>query len=116
MEPIAGIFPAAMTMFDRGGNLDEAGCRRHLNFLLRSGVHGIVIAGSSGEFIALDDEERRHVLAIAIDEVRRGPYCHVPLYAAASTSAATGCASFTAASCRRSRDCWRAPTAGSAGS
>lgn len=81
MEPIAGIFPAAMTMFDREGKLDEPGCRRHLNFLLRNGVHGLVIAGSSGEFIALDDEERRRVLAIAADEVRGGPYRHMPLYA-----------------------------------
>ena len=39
---IRGIFPATMTMFTAAGALDEAGTARHVDYLIRSGAHGIV--------------------------------------------------------------------------
>jgi dihydrodipicolinate synthase/N-acetylneuraminate lyase len=69
-ERLRGIFPAMLTMFDAEGNLDESGTWDHADWLIRQGVHGLVAAGTSGEFIALDDEERRSVIEIAIDAAR----------------------------------------------
>ena len=67
MTDFHGIFPAAMTMFDATGNLDEKATWNHADWLIRQGVHGLVAAGTSGEFIALDDDERRRVIEIVQD-------------------------------------------------
>jgi 4-hydroxy-tetrahydrodipicolinate synthase len=65
-----GIFPAALTMFDAQGNLDEQATWNHADWLIRQGVHGLVAAGTSGEFIALDEDERRRVVEIILDAAR----------------------------------------------
>lgn len=54
-------------MFDAEGNLDEQATWKHADWLVRQGVHGLVAAGTSGEFISLDDTERRRVIEIVID-------------------------------------------------
>ena len=58
LELFRGIFPAALTMFDTDNNIDEAALRKHWDWLIRQGVDGLVIAGTSGEFIALENHER----------------------------------------------------------
>ena len=65
-----GIFPAAMTMFDENENLDEAATAAHWEWLLRQGVDGLVIAGTSGEFVALETEERLRLFRLAKEVVR----------------------------------------------
>lgn len=77
MPLIGGIFPAALTMFNEQGDLDEAGTARHVDYLLRSGAHGIVACGTSGEFIALTEEERLRVIGWIIQAVAH----RVPVYA-----------------------------------
>ena len=66
-ELMKGIYPAALTMFDAQGKLDEQATWNHADWLVRQGVHGLVAAGTSGEFIALDDRERCRVIEIVID-------------------------------------------------
>jgi 4-hydroxy-tetrahydrodipicolinate synthase len=70
LERFRGIFPAALTMFDEGGDLDEAATARHWEWLIRQGIDGLVIAGTSGEFIALETEERLRLFALAKEVVR----------------------------------------------
>lgn len=53
-----GIFPATLTMFDADGGLDIDTSVQHVDGLVQRGAHGIVLAGTSGEFIAMDREER----------------------------------------------------------
>jgi 4-hydroxy-tetrahydrodipicolinate synthase len=66
-----GIFPAALTMFDQENNLDEEATARHWDWLItHQGADGLVIAGTSGEFIALDREERIRLFRLARDVVR----------------------------------------------
>lgn len=62
-----GIFPAAMTFFDAEGNLDEKATVAHWQWLLDQGVDGLVIAGTSGEFISLSREERLRLFRLAVD-------------------------------------------------
>jgi 4-hydroxy-tetrahydrodipicolinate synthase len=62
-----GIFPAALTMFDKDNNLDESRTAKHWDWLIRQGVDGLVIAGTSGEFIALENHERLRLFELARD-------------------------------------------------
>ncbi len=75
LERFRGIFPAALTMFDRDNNLDEEASAKHWDWLIRQGVDGLVIAGTSGEFIAMENHERLRLFRLA-KEVCRG---RVPL-------------------------------------
>jgi 4-hydroxy-tetrahydrodipicolinate synthase len=65
LEKFRGIYPAALTMFDEDNNLDESLTGRHWDWLIRQGVDGLVIAGTSGEFIALENSERIRLFALA---------------------------------------------------
>ena len=65
LEKFHGIFPAALTMFDEANNLDEERTARHWDWLIRQGVDGLVIAGTSGEFIALEGAERLRLFRLA---------------------------------------------------
>jgi 4-hydroxy-tetrahydrodipicolinate synthase len=66
LKPFRGIFPAALTMFDRENNLDEDATARHWDWLIsEQGADGLVIAGTSGEFIALESEERVRLFRLA---------------------------------------------------
>jgi 4-hydroxy-tetrahydrodipicolinate synthase len=71
LERFQGIFPAALTMFDRDNNFDEEATASHWDWLIsKQKVDGLVIAGTSGEFIALTYEERVRVFRLAQSVVR----------------------------------------------
>jgi dihydrodipicolinate synthase/N-acetylneuraminate lyase len=58
-------------MFDTDKNLDEESYGRHWNWLItQQGADGLVIAGTSGEFIAMDFEERVRVFRLVKSVVR----------------------------------------------
>src|SRR5436190_24259258 len=65
LKRFRGIFPAALTMFDKENNLDEESSARHWDWLIRQGIDGLVIAGTSGEFIALENHERLRLFELA---------------------------------------------------
>lgn len=67
LTPFHGIFPAGMTFFDAEGNLDSAATLEHWRWLVDQGVHGLVVAGTSGEFIALTIEERLELFRLAVE-------------------------------------------------
>ena len=64
-----GIFPAALTMFDADGALDEEATAAHLERLLADGAHGVVVGGTSGEFISLTEAERRRLIEVGVEAV-----------------------------------------------
>jgi dihydrodipicolinate synthase/N-acetylneuraminate lyase len=71
LERFRGIFPAALTMFDRDNNFDEEATACHWDWLVtRQKADGLVITGTSGEFIALTDEERIRAFRLAQSVVR----------------------------------------------
>ena len=63
----SGIFPATLTMFDRHGGLDAGAMREHVARLVADGAHGIVACGTTGEFVALSDDERIAAIGAAVD-------------------------------------------------
>lgn len=62
-----GVFPAVTTQLKRDQSLDLDGTARHIEVLIKSGVSGLVLCGSLGENQALDREEKRRVIACAIE-------------------------------------------------
>jgi len=74
---VEGIIPAMVTPLDRNEEIDEAGIRGIINYLIDSGVHGIFVCGSQGESYALTDDEKKRVIEISVDEVNG----RVPVYA-----------------------------------
>jgi len=66
---VKGIIPAMITPMNDSEEIDEAGIRELINYLIDSGVHGIFICGSQGESYALTEEEKKRIINIAVDEV-----------------------------------------------
>ena len=64
-----GYYAAAPTPFDRQGALDPARLREGLAWFLDQRAHGIVVNGTTGEWVAQSTAERQQVLEIARDVV-----------------------------------------------
>ncbi|GAA4337382.1 4-hydroxy-tetrahydrodipicolinate synthase [Pigmentiphaga soli] len=72
-----GVVPAMATPFTADERFDEARTRELIEDYIACGVHGISVAGSQGEFFALDEAEHLRLLEIAVETVAG----RVPVYA-----------------------------------
>src|SRR6185312_12644102 len=79
-----GYWPAAPTPFDADGAFAEDLMRSLLDQYVESGVHGVLINGSAGEWWAQSTEERKRVAEVAVEAV------------AGRIPVVVGCTSFTA--------------------
>ncbi|MGH8168333.1 MAG: dihydrodipicolinate synthase family protein, partial [Woeseiaceae bacterium] len=79
-----GYIPAITTPFTEQGRLDLHGLRRLLEWLVGEGMHGLVVAGTTGEWFSMNSDEKT-ALFRAVGEVLKG---ELPLIA--------GCNAFTA--------------------
>jgi len=66
---LGGVFAAAVTPFEQNGSLDRDAARRNVRALLDAGLHGVLLAGSTGEAALLDQTERDGLLQAVRDEV-----------------------------------------------
>jgi 4-hydroxy-tetrahydrodipicolinate synthase len=48
----SGIYTPVITPFHDDGSIDEGGFAQVVEFLIDAGVHGIVVAGTTGEYYA----------------------------------------------------------------
>jgi dihydrodipicolinate synthase/N-acetylneuraminate lyase len=64
-----GVFPAATTQFHADQSLDLTGTARHLERLVRAGVHGIIVLGTVGENCSLEYAEKLSVLKTAVRQI-----------------------------------------------
>lgn len=69
MKQTHGIFAVTVTHFQENGEIDYAACAKHINWLIESGVHGLLPLGATGEFSALTLEERKAFAEFAMKEV-----------------------------------------------
>ena len=67
-QKLSGILAAVSTPFTADGAVDEARLRSHVDFLIDNGLHGLVPCGSTGEFAALDLDERKRVTEVVIEQ------------------------------------------------
>ena len=86
----SGVFPAATTQFTPDLEVDLPATQRVQQALLRDGVHGLVLMGTVGEGNSLTAQEKRSVLAAAV-EVSAGK---VPVIAGVSEFTTTAAATF----------------------
>ena len=63
----SGVFPAATTQFDAALALDLPATQGVQAALIKDGVHGLVLMGTVGEGNSLRAEEKRQVLAAALE-------------------------------------------------
>ena len=80
----SGYIPAITTPFTEGGQLDLPSLRTLLEWLAEEGMHGLVVAGTTGEWFSMSGDEKATLFA-AVGEVLKG---ELPLIA--------GCNAFTA--------------------
>jgi 1-pyrroline-4-hydroxy-2-carboxylate deaminase len=91
-----GVFPAVTTQFKDDYAVDMEATRRSIQALLRDGVGGLIVLGTVGENGSLTADEKRSVLALAVETVGR----RVPVVAGAAEMT-------TDAACRFARDAKR---------
>jgi 4-hydroxy-tetrahydrodipicolinate synthase len=69
MTELTGILSAMATPFTQdGAEVDESRLRQFTDETIAAGIHGLVPAGSTGEFAAMTDAERRQVVEVVIDQ------------------------------------------------
>jgi 4-hydroxy-tetrahydrodipicolinate synthase len=88
-----GVFPAVTTQFRKDQSLDLDATAKHVEALIDSGVAGLVMLGSLGENTALEPDEKRRVMELAIKTARG----RVPVLSGVAETS-------TAAACRYARD------------
>ena len=66
---LKGVFPAMATPLTPDEQIDQAALKKLVHYLLDGGVHGIVALGSTGEFPAMNESMRQHVMETTLAEV-----------------------------------------------
>ena len=72
-----GIVPPVVTIFDKEGEIDREKTKKFIQHLINEGVHGIFIAGSTGEAPLMNLGQRKEIIDIGV-EAAAGK---VPLFA-----------------------------------
>jgi 4-hydroxy-tetrahydrodipicolinate synthase len=71
MPEIRGVIPALTTPFNEARELDLPAYRRLVDVVMDDGIHGLLIAGCTGEAWALTSEERSIIYKAAVDGARK---------------------------------------------
>ncbi len=66
-----GIYPPVITPYHSDGAIDEAGFINVVNHLCKSGVHGIVVGGTTGEYYVQNSDERSLLVKLASETICR---------------------------------------------
>ncbi|WNS75747.1 4-hydroxy-tetrahydrodipicolinate synthase [Bacillus sp. DTU_2020_1000418_1_SI_GHA_SEK_038] len=69
MTTIRGAYPVLITPMTEAQEVDWGGVKNNVNYFLGQGVAGIVINGSTGEFVSLTKEEKFQMVETVIKEV-----------------------------------------------
>lgn len=64
-----GVIPAMITSFNQDESLNKEGIKKMVNYLISQNVHGLYITGSTGESFLMDQEEKKEVIKIVVEEV-----------------------------------------------
>jgi len=68
-KKISGVFVPMVTPFkEKDESIDEDGLRQLTCYLVDNGIDGIIPTGSTGEFIAMTDSERKRAIEIVAEE------------------------------------------------
>ena len=73
----AEYFSPVVTIFDQNGNVDFNGNKAVYEHLIKGGVDGIVVMGSSGEFFAMSMEQKKQLIDVAVPTIGHRVKCLV---------------------------------------
>lgn len=68
MYEAKGIYPAVVTPLTDEQTVDEAAFRQLIEYLIKGGIHGLFIVGTTGEFYGLSVQEKSKMVAVAMDQ------------------------------------------------
>jgi 4-hydroxy-tetrahydrodipicolinate synthase len=69
MTNIRGAFPVLITPMTKEQEIDWGGVKNNVNYFIDQGAEGIVINGSTGEFVSLTKEEKYQMVEVVMKEV-----------------------------------------------
>lgn len=75
-EFIKGVIVPILTVIDENEKIDEASMRKHVDYVIDGGLHGILAFGSNGEFYMVEEDEMERGLQIILDQTAG----RVPVY------------------------------------
>lgn len=84
---IEGILVPIVTPFNSSGDIDYAALEALIEKLITAGIHGIVACGSTGEYYALNNDERQQLMAFIVEKVQN----RVLLIAGVNDTSTAGC-------------------------
>jgi 4-hydroxy-tetrahydrodipicolinate synthase len=64
-----GVYPAATTHFNADGSMNLESTMKHLEAMIESGIHGLVMLGTVGENCSLEYNEKLDVLRATVEQV-----------------------------------------------
>lgn len=64
----SGVMTAIATPFTTSGSIDQAAFKKLLQLQKQAGIHGVVVAGTTGESPTLSEEERDLLVTLALEE------------------------------------------------
>ena len=67
MSDFEGIFPYLVSPVNHDGTVKEKVMKDLINHLIESGVHGITVLGSTGEFAYLNWEQKKEIVRVAVE-------------------------------------------------
>ena len=65
-----GVVPPVITPITEKENVDEEGFRQLIDYCIDGGLHGLFVAGSNGECMALTQAERNNAIRIMLDQAK----------------------------------------------
>ena len=68
---LQGIYTPIITSFKADGSIDYSAWKRVIDKQINSGVHGLIVGGSTGEFYALSKQERLAQFDFANDYIAK---------------------------------------------
>ncbi|MFX0197026.1 MAG: dihydrodipicolinate synthase family protein [Candidatus Hodarchaeota archaeon] len=70
MEVLKGIFPAMVTPVTDTYKINEKVLHQEIEFLINSGVDGLVLLGESGEYVAVAEKERKTAIDLSLKMIK----------------------------------------------
>lgn len=71
MSKLNGVYVVMTTPFKKDGSFDFEGIEQNIEYFIDSGVHGILIAGATGEFGVMTVSERKTLAEFALARINR---------------------------------------------
>lgn len=91
MFMIKGVVPPLVTPIDEHENVDKDALVNLIEHVIKGGVHGIFVLGSTGEFYGLSYEEKVRAIEITMEQVNG----RVPVYIGANAITTKECVQLT---------------------